>query len=291
MDLLVRILNGALMILLPLALGLALAHRTRAGWRLFAIGAVTFVASQLLHIPFNAWALNPWLDSLGEGGLSGGPSLFLAGLALGLSAGIFEEGFRYLAYRYWAKEARSWESGLMLGAGHGGIEAILLGSLALLGLVQVLVLQRVDLAEVIPADQLELAQAQIQAYWAVPWYEALLGAVERVFALVTHLTLSLLVMQVFLRGQWYWLAAAIGWHTLVNAAAVIAVQRWGFLAAEAVLLPFALAGAALIWWLRAPSDPERPEEEPAAPAPPPHQNPPVADAGRLEDTRYQAPED
>ena len=57
---------------------------------------------------------------------------------LGLSAGVFEETARYLTYRFWAKDARSWSRGLMLGAGHGGSEAILVGALAAVNFVALL---------------------------------------------------------------------------------------------------------------------------------------------------------
>ena len=38
-------------------------RRTGAPWRLFFIGAVTFIASQVLHIPFNAVVLRSGLLS------------------------------------------------------------------------------------------------------------------------------------------------------------------------------------------------------------------------------------
>jgi uncharacterized membrane protein YhfC len=145
-------------------------------------------------------------------------SLIGASALLGLSAGIFEEGARYLMYRFWAKKARTWEEALMIGAGHGGIEAILLGLLAGYALLQVLALRGVDLATVLPADQVEFARLQVEAYLATPWYASLLGAVERAFAICLHLSLSVLVLQCFIRRRWYWLPLAIGWHALVDGA-------------------------------------------------------------------------
>ena len=63
----------------------------------------------------------------------------------GLSAGLFEEIARYLTYRFWLKDSQNWKSGLMFGAGHGGIEAMILGALALLSLIQAYVLRDADL--------------------------------------------------------------------------------------------------------------------------------------------------
>ena len=58
-DIVIRSLNALLMIAMPLALGVYLYRRLGAEWRLFGIGAVTFIASQVFHIPFNVWVLNP----------------------------------------------------------------------------------------------------------------------------------------------------------------------------------------------------------------------------------------
>lgn len=46
-------LNALLMIALPVALGIFLTRRFHLGWRLFFIGAATFILSQVGHIPFN----------------------------------------------------------------------------------------------------------------------------------------------------------------------------------------------------------------------------------------------
>jgi hypothetical protein len=49
----ILLLNAALMKTMPLLLGRLIAGRRGAGWGLFGIGAATFVASQIGHIPFN----------------------------------------------------------------------------------------------------------------------------------------------------------------------------------------------------------------------------------------------
>ena len=51
-DIFARILNFTIMIALPFGLALILVRKLRAGWRLFGIGAATFVISQVFHIPF-----------------------------------------------------------------------------------------------------------------------------------------------------------------------------------------------------------------------------------------------
>ena len=48
-------LNGLLMIAIPLLIGAYLTRRFKLGWGLWWIGGITFILSQVGHIPFNAW--------------------------------------------------------------------------------------------------------------------------------------------------------------------------------------------------------------------------------------------
>ena len=260
-------LNFLLMIAMPLALGWFIARRRGASWRLFGIGAVTFIAAQVFHIPFNFL-----VDRSGilPENLSIVTNLVIVALFLGLSAGVFEEGARYLAYRYWARDARTWGKGLMLGAGHGGVESIIVGLLGGINFVALAAMRSGALLEQMPAEQLPLVEAQIEALFATPLHLALLGAVERIFALTAHLALSLMVMQVFTRGRIRWLLAAILWHTLLNAVAVFAINTWDAVVTEALIGVIALLSLGIIFWLREP-EPIEEELEPlpeAGPAPP-----------------------
>jgi len=249
-DIAIRGLNAGLMIALGLGLGAWLARRRKMSWGLFGIGAATFVASQIGHIPFNGLLLSRVLDGLGWVDMASTGSLIGASALLGLSAGIFEEGARYLMYRFWAKKSRSWDEALMIGAGHGGIEAILLGLLTAYALLQVLALRGVDLATVVPAEQLEIARLQVEAYWAAPWYASLLGAVERAFAICLHLALGMMVLQCFTRREWVWLPLAIGWHALVDGVALVAVQRLGPYWTEALVGVMAIISLGILFALR-----------------------------------------
>jgi uncharacterized membrane protein YhfC len=267
MDTFVRALNALLMIALPLALGVFLARRAGTSWGLFGAGAVTFVASQALHIPFNAFILNAGIKSLGWAGASGGWALVGVSVVLGLSAGLFEESARYATYRLWVKGARRWVDGLMLGAGHGGIEAILLGGLTTWALVQAYALRGADLSAVLPADQVAAATAQLAAYWGAPWHAALLGAVERLFALCMHLSLSVLVLQVFVRPKWFWFPLAVAWHATIDAVAVYSAATIGPYATEALVGVGALLSLVVVWALRSRSLEEVKPQIPPPPAP------------------------
>lgn len=285
MNMIVRILNFAIMMALPVGLAIFLARRFKAGWGLFGIGVGSFILSQVVHIPFNSWVLEPVVKRLGLSLDQGGLQLAAVGLLYGLSAGLFEEITRALGYRFFIKEDRDWVSGMMYGVGHGGIEAILLGALALVAFVQVMVLRDVDLSTVVAPNQVDLARSQIEAYWAMPWYQAILGAVERLSALPVQVSLSLMVLQAFRRKQAWWLGLAIGWHTLVDAAAVFAFQTWNVYLTEAIVAVFGVASIVIILAFRTKSSPVETEEL-QLPLTLPEIRPVAPSGQQIEDSRY-----
>jgi uncharacterized membrane protein YhfC len=241
-------LNALLMIAMPIALGLVLAVRYGLPWKLYFIGAATFVLSQAGHIPFNMLALNgSLLPPAGQWPLP------VLAIFLGLSAGLFEEVARYLVYRLWIKDARGWREAVMFGAGHGGGEAIIVGVIAGITTINLLALVGADLTALgLPPEQLRIVQAQLAAFQGAPWYATLFGAVERVFAIVFHISAAVLVLQVFRRGSMLWLVAAIAWHTSLNAVAVAVSSLAGPLWAEAALGGLTLVSLAIIHKLREP---------------------------------------
>jgi uncharacterized membrane protein YhfC len=245
-------LNGFLMIAMPIGLTIYLTRKFKQGWRLFWIGAGTFIFSQILHIPFNA-LISPVYKQYGFIALPVLLQNVLLSIIFGLSAGLFEEISRYVMYRWWAKDARSWSKGLLAGAGHGGSEAIILGLLVLYGYIQMLAIRGTDISTLVKPDQVELARAQIQAYWSAPWYMTMLGALERLFTIPLHLACSLLVLQVFTRKNFWWLILAILYHALADGVAVF-VLKIGFsaLAIEGLIGIFAVVSAVIIFSLRKP---------------------------------------
>jgi uncharacterized membrane protein YhfC len=269
MELLVltHLLNGLLMVAMPVGLAIYLTRRFGLGWRIWLIGAATFILSQIGHIPFNQG-----LTLIFQRGILPAPPaewrLPFNAVVLGLSAGLWEELARYGAYRWWAKDARSWRKGVLMGAGHGGIEAIILGILVVYAYAQMLALRGQDLSSLLgsrlTAAQLQALQAQLSAYWSAPWTATLLGAVERFFTIPVQITLSVIVLQAFVRGQFRWVWLAIGWHALVDAVSVFASNKIGIYWTEAVIGLVALLSLAILFALHRPepeavSEGEQPE--------------------------------
>lgn len=235
---------------LVIGLGIFFTRKYNLGWRLYWIGAALFILSQILHIPFNIL-----VDRLFRNGVLPTPpenyQLLFSAIFLGLSAGLFEELIRYAGLRWWAKDARSWAKGLLFGSGWGGMEAIIFYVIILsLNYVIFLALRTQDLSAMIPPEQLAPLQEGLNLFWGVTWYDSMLGALERILVLPIQISLTILVLQVFIRGQSRWLWIAIAWHTLLNAVAVISVRQWGPYATEGILAIFTLLSIGIIFALR-----------------------------------------
>jgi len=262
------------MIAMPLLLGWLINRNRSVGWRLFAIGCLTFIVSQIGHIPFNYLVL-PLLNEQ-TASLSELARLAITALFLGLSAALFEEGARFIGYRYWAKDARTWGKAMMLGAGHGGVEAIILGILVAINTIMLIAWQNDRFTVLIPSEQEPLIAAALDSFFSAPWYATILGAVERFFTIIIHLSLSLMIMLAFVRKRPGWIAAAILWHALVDAIAVISVTMWGAYVAELLIGLMALVSLLFILRLRQP--------EPIVEAPVPLPDPMPAGLLRMEVT-------
>lgn len=238
------------MIVLPIVLGIYLVRKFKLSWKLLLAGGLTFIASQVLHIPFLSG-----LTALFNNGVLPAPpaawtTLFNAVL-LGLLAGIFEETARYILFKFVLKQARTWKEGLLVGVGHGGTEALLIGIIAAAGFFSMLAMRNADLSTMsIPADQLELAKQQVAAYWSTPLYMAFMGLIERVFAVCLHVALSVMVLYSLVSKQpiWFWLALL--WHALVDALAVYLMPSIGILALEGVVAVFGILSLGILFYLR-----------------------------------------
>jgi uncharacterized membrane protein YhfC len=285
---LLPLLNAVLMMGIPLGLGVYLARRLNVEWGLYGAGMLTFIASQVLHIPFNAYLLNPLVERWGLTPEPGSLELILFGILFGLSAGVFEESARYLVYRRWLPKARSWNVGVMFGAGHGGVESILFGGLAFYAFLQLLALRNADLNVVLPPGQIAPISVTLEAFWNTTWYMYFMGAVERLSAICFHLSASLLVLQAFTRRNLLWFVLAVLWHTVLDALAVYGSQTWGILATEGIICLVALTSIGIIFALRKVEEQVIPEQ---AVQPPPPLLPIQDEANeitleKLEDSRY-----
>lgn len=251
----------ALMIGLPLVLAVAITRRLRTPVSLVLWGAAVFLLSQALRLP----SLQG-LTSLFEQGALPAPDAaneIAVNIAiLSITAGLFEETARYLAYRYLIPRARSWNAAVTFGAGHGGMESVMLGGLMALEFATMLSLGTPGAAPAVPGqspeEQTRLAE-QVTRYWATPWYVPFLGTLERVFSICFHITMAVVVLEAVRRSNLTWLFAAIAAHAAANAGATAALVAFGPIVAEIVVGLIAMLALYVLFRLRRNhADPERP---------------------------------
>ena len=154
-------------------------------------------------------------------------NIWLYAIYGGFMAGLFEETGRYLAFSFALKKYRAKNvNALMYGAGHGGFEAIVIVGLTMINnIVWSFMINNGRIAELtgsLSGDQLAQAQQAIGLLISTPSYQFLLGGAERLFAILLHISLSVLVwFAVKWEGKLYLYPAAILIHFAVDAAAAL----------------------------------------------------------------------
>ena len=175
----------------------------------------------------------------------------------GLMAGLFEETGRFLAFKTVLKKHQGRDvNALMYGAGHGGFEAAVLLGLSMVNNLTYSVMINTGSTQALLApltgDLRAQVQSAIQALITTPSHHFLLGGVERIFAVVLQISLSVLVWFAAKNPGKRWLfPAAIGLHALVDAVtAALAGNNVNLVLVEAVIgvmaALFALI-ARLVW--------------------------------------------
>jgi ABC-2 type transport system permease protein len=218
-------LSVTLMVLLPVALAAGLRRLTPAPWLLFSLGALTFTLSQVVHLP-----LNEWLADLGwlPGETITDLPLWRIALTAGLTAGVCEELARAAGYLFLSKYRPAWlhlPGSLMLGIGHGGIEAMVFGGVLTAATASALLpLSGINLTQLgLASDQLAALDLQLAAFTSSPWL-ALQPLLERLLAISAHVTLSMMVWKAFARRQlrrdWLYIPLAVAYHAAIDYAAV-----------------------------------------------------------------------
>lgn len=174
-------------------------------------------------------------------------NIFLYGVVGGLFAGVFEETGRFLAFKTVLRKKRGNDhNALMYGAGHGGVESVILLSAGMV--INILFSLQFNAGLNSPFGGLNEAQQLLN----LPFWMFLVGAVERIAAVVIHVSLSVLVWFAAKNGKRFWLfPLAIFLHLLVDAVAVIlsrtGVNVW-IIEGVVYVLAIAFALLAVVIW-------------------------------------------
>ncbi len=229
---------------LPAALLVIIRRRWKADILPFVLGSASFflfamLLEQLLH--------SLVLLRLGSVSQMLKDNLWMYAIYGGLAAGVFEETGRYLTMRFLMNKNLTRENALMYGAGHGGMEAVLiLGMASFNNIFTSLLLNSGKFMDALAesADVQQMLDA-VAPLGTLPAWQFFLGGVERILAIFLHLGLSLLVYQaVRNRGKWYYYPLAILLHMVINAVVIMIANNGNLVLAEGVTF----AGTAAVVW-------------------------------------------
>ncbi|UCG23542.1 MAG: YhfC family intramembrane metalloprotease [Chloroflexota bacterium] len=241
MNLWLYVLVTIIIILLPTSLAIWLRRGRRVPWLYFIVGILTFLGAQLVHLPLNR--LLEQIGLLPQDTESG--SIILTALILGLTAGVTEELARTAGYAI-VRKARRYEDGLMMGLGHGGIEAMIVGVILAASVSSLWFVQEGGIPPIELSPEQSAALERQSSILSESPALALLPLVERAIALVIQVSLSIMVLMAFVRRNWLYVVAAIGVHTAFDFTVVTASSRVENIWLVEGLL--ALAAAPVAYW-------------------------------------------
>ncbi len=208
---------------IPAALLLYFRKKKKADILPFFIGCAVFILFALVI----EGAVNSLLFSSPAGAAIQSKPLLLA-LVGGLMAGLFEETGRFAAFRTVLRGRRENDANsLMYGAGHGGIEAMLvLGASMITNIVFATAINSGGASlSALTAGAPEETLKAIGQLADVPSWTFLLGIIERCLAITLHIALSVIVWFGAKEPGKLWLyPLAIALHALTDAAAVFAAS-------------------------------------------------------------------
>lgn len=187
---------------LPIAAGFWLYKKLGVSWKMFSYGALGYLLVQVL-VSFLYSALVRLIlnwNTLGEN-QTYLLSQILVNVFLVALLGVV---VRWLGMRYLKLE--SLESAFALGVGYSGAESIMLVGIPLLTTF-VTMLSNLNIDP--QTTSLEPAVVdQLNELWALEFYVPLATVVERIAAFVLHITVTVLIFQVFRKKNPIWLGAA-----------------------------------------------------------------------------------
>lgn len=246
-SIIVMAFNALFGIAVPICLSFYLIRKHHAKLSTILIGACTFLVFALV--------LESTLHQVVLKGPHGeaimGKTLWYA-LYGGLAAGLFEETGRFLSMKFlMKKEPTAPLPGIAYGVGHGGVEMLFIFGITMISNLVLSLLINAGQTDVLlskaPAEASAQVQAQLDSLQTITAGTWLIGAWERISALILQLGLSLMVWAAVRKGgKWLWLfPAAIALHALIDAGVVVLHKSVGMVPLELIVMAEAIAVAAI----------------------------------------------
>ncbi|MGG0299210.1 YhfC family intramembrane metalloprotease [Bacillus albus] len=230
-----------LSILVPIIAFVYFRKKYHINWKVVGVGALIFIGfTQILETPFHLFMRgNPAIAPILE-------NPFIFALYGGLTAGIFEELGRFVAFFFLLKKYQEYKDGFAYGIGHGGIESILVGGFsALQTLIFANAINNGSFAQM--AEKLPQLNVVKDMLIEQPAYLYLFGSLERIMALVLQIAFTMLVLYAVKQKKYIFLVYAILFHAFVDFfAALYQTKTINIFVAEGITLLFTIGAVVLI---------------------------------------------
>lgn len=212
--------TGVLCIAVPIVLLIVFKNRFQVKMAPFFFGVITFIIFALVLESFAHEYFLSGTTGLSQAILN---NPFLYAIYGGLSAGIFEEFGRFFCMLTVMKRSMyQRENSIIYGIGHGGVEAVILGSFTMLqNLMIAIALNDYGSVEAY-ANQASTPEAAasvtslLNTLIDTPTSSYILSGVERMAALVLQIALSVLVYKAVVRKKYAYIFVPIVLHALID---------------------------------------------------------------------------
>lgn len=222
-------------------------EQTRIGWLI--AGAVGFIVSaRVLELSVHYFCIIA--DNPVSRFINGHTAAFVIyGITM---AGVFEECGRFIVMKYIMKKNRTRENAIMYGIGHGGIEII---AVLLPGMISLLVIAvlfsagdiTTALATLgITEENAATALTSVQTAASFGYGKMAANVIERIFAMLLHIGLTVIVYYGITCAKKNCLPAAVGLHMLMDLFAALYQRSMVPLWSVEVWAAFVTAGVAMI---------------------------------------------
>lgn len=241
------IVQGLLMIIIPVVLVIIWKIKTKESIIPLIVGAVTWLLFAIILKLASAYLLL-YADNPAAKTISG--NVWYTSILAGVLAGVFEETGRFLAYKFVLKQYTHRRSSITYGIGHGGFESVYVGfQIFMFAAMGIMINNGMGDMLINGADEAQLAVAvgQLQQQSQLTIGECLLGVFERIPAIVAHISFSIFVFAAVREKKYFYLyPLAIVLHALVDFSTGFYTS--GLVSAPALELIMAVYAAALAFF-------------------------------------------
>ncbi len=224
----------ALCVLLPFALCYIIWRRTKAkvssyfiAWLIFLIFVLGL--EQLVHTIVLKTSFGTAIQQ----------NLGMYAFYGGFTAALFEEVGRFLAMKYIMKNRLDKYNALMFGAGYSGFEALVVTAMTYVNNITVsMMIQNGTFEQLLQDMTVEQQQETISSLsglWTMAPYQFFMGGVERIFAIIVQISLSIIVYKAVKDNKPTFFITAFLIHLVVDFVSIVVGSTFPIIVAELVI--------------------------------------------------------